>query len=201
MSDEQLFRWIFVIIFVVTFSISGYFRGKARQSGGVIERVQEGWLILGLRMLFAAALYLPIVAYMISPDWMAWSQLNLPVWLRWVGVVVGLGMLPIIYWVMISIGKNISETYLTKEGHVLVTDGPYRWVRHPLYSVATTIFVALGLIAANWFILVVSVVAILVIVLVIIPKEEEQLILKFGDGYRQYQQQVGRLVPRLGWHR
>ena len=60
-------------IFVSAFCLSAYFRRKARQSGGVIRRVQEGRLILVARVLFAAPPYLAILAYMINPNWMAIS--------------------------------------------------------------------------------------------------------------------------------
>ncbi len=195
MNDQQLFRWIFIGIFVITFSISAYFRRKARQSGKAVRRAQEGWLILGSRVLFAAPLYMSVLAYMINPAWMVWSMMRLPNWLRWLGALVGLAMLPILYWLMSSIGKNISETFLTKENHALVTHGPYRWVRHPLYSVATVIFFSLSIVAANWFILVMAALLIFVIALVVIPREEAQLVLKFGESYRAYQQRTGRLIP------
>ena len=103
------------------------------------------------RLLFAAPLYLSVFAYMVNPDWMVWSSFPLPSWLRWLGAALGLGMLPILYWGVSSLGSNISETFLTKEKHVLVTHGPYRWVRHPLYAVATIGFVSLSIVAANWF--------------------------------------------------
>jgi protein-S-isoprenylcysteine O-methyltransferase Ste14 len=96
---------------------------------------------------------------MINPEWMAWSSFRAPTWIRWVGAAIGLAMLPVLYWILASIGSNISETTLTKSNHVLVTHGPYRWIRHPLYAVATTVFVALGLLAANWFIVAVALLA------------------------------------------
>jgi len=200
-NDQQLFRWIFITVFVITIFISGYFRRQARQSGEVIRRAQEGRFILVLRILFAAPLYLSILAYMINPNWMNWSILRLPDWLRWLAAAVGVGMLPIIYWVMCSIGRNVSETFLTKANHALVTHGPYRWIRHPLYSVSTVILVALSLVAANWFMLAMAALIIFVIAFVVIPKEEAQLLLKFGEAYREYQHRTGRLVPRLSLRR
>jgi protein-S-isoprenylcysteine O-methyltransferase Ste14 len=98
---------------------------------------------------------------------------------------------------MVSIGKNVSETYLTKEGHELVQHGPYRWVRHPLYSVATTTFLALGLVAANAYILFVAILAILGIAGLVVPKEEAELIRKFGAQYQEYQKRTGRFLPRV----
>ena len=197
MANEQLFRWFFITIFVGTLSISGYFRRKARQSGEAIPRAREGKLILLSRLLFAAPLYLSILAYMLNPAWMAWSAISLPKWLRWLGSAFGLAMLPLLYWVFSSIGNNISETFLTKEKHVLVTHGPYRWVRHPLYSAATISLVALSVLAANWFMLGMACAAFLGIAGLVIPREEAELIQKFGDEYREYRARTGRFAPRL----
>ncbi len=197
MSDEQLFRWLFVFMLVTAFAISGYFRYQARQSGETIARVREGKLRLAVRIAFAAGLYLPMLAFMINPAWMKWSAIPLAPWLRWIGLAVGVGILPLLCWVMISIGKNISETFLTKRAHELVTHGPYRWVRHPLYSVATILFLALGIVAANWFLISVSLVAFIGIAVYVAPKEEAELLRKFGPAYDAYRKCTGRFCPRL----
>lgn len=197
MRHDQLFRWLFIAIFVTTFSISGYFRRRARQSGKAIPRAREGKLAVLARLLFAVPLYLSVFAYMVNPDWMAWSSFPLPSWLRWLGAALGLGMLPILYWVVSSLGSNISETFLTKEKHVLVTHGPYRWVRHPLYAVATIGFVSLSIVAANLFMMAMAFLIITGISLLVIPREEAELIGKFGTEYREYMRRTGRLGPRL----
>ena len=106
-------------------------------------------------------------------------------------------MLPSLYWVVSSIGSNISETILTKTKHVLVTHGPYRWLRHPLYTVSTVAFISLAILAANWFMMVMAVLVIIGVSLAVIPREEAQLILKFGDQYREYRTRTGKLLPRL----
>lgn len=84
---------------------------------------------------------------------------------------------------------------LTKPQHRLVTTGPYRWVRHPLYTVAIALFASLGLMAANWFILLWTVVALIALRLVVIPREEAQLVAKFGDEYRRYRSETGSFLP------
>jgi protein-S-isoprenylcysteine O-methyltransferase Ste14 len=150
-----------------------------------------------LRLLFALPFYLGMVAYVVNPRWMDWSALPLSATFRWVGVVVGLGTLPLLYWVLSSLGRNISETFLTKGDHQLVTHGPYRWVRHPLYSVATIAFLALGLVAGNAFILVMAAVVFAALALLVVPKEEAQLVEKFGGAYRAYQGRTGGLLPRI----
>ena len=201
MNGQQLSRWLFTAILLGAFLISGYFRRRARQSAGAIPRAREGRLSLLLRVAFAAPLYLSLFAYVVNPDWMAWSSVDLPAWLRWLAAAVGFSMLPLLYWVMRSIGSNVSETFLTKERHVLVTHGPYRWVRHPLYSVATIAFMSLSILAANWFIASMAILALIAVYLLVIPREEAQLISKFGTEYRDYMQRTGRLAPRLRFFR
>ena len=95
------------------------------------------------------------------------------------------------------LGVLSAETVLTKETHQLVTNGPYRWVRHPLYAVAPMMLIAVSLLAANWFIGGMTVIALVMIVLVVVPKEEANLIETFGDDYRAYMKRTGRLLPRL----
>jgi protein-S-isoprenylcysteine O-methyltransferase Ste14 len=195
-SDGLLFRWFFAFIFVAAFAISAYLRGQARRTGEVIARTREGRRAALLRFLFATPLYLGMLAYVINPDWMAWSSIALLDWMRWSGVAVGLATLPLLYWVLRTLGRNVSETVLTKREHELVTSGPYRWVRHPLYALATVAFVSLGIVAANWFLILMPLIGVAAVRVLVIPREENELIKRFGDAYREYQRRVGRLVPR-----
>ena len=200
MDQSSLFHWSFVLVFLATFAISGFYRRRARQSGEAIRRSQESRMVILLRVFFALPFYLAALTYMVNPAWMDWSAMSMPLWLRLLATVVALALIPVIYWTMRSIGNNVSETYLTKTNHVLVTHGPYRWVRHPIYTVATTLFVALSMVAANWFMLVMAVMQTTMLALVVIPREEAQLTLKFGAGYQAYQQRTGQLLPRWGGH-
>jgi protein-S-isoprenylcysteine O-methyltransferase Ste14 len=98
---------------------------------------------------------------------------------------------------MVAIGPNISETVLTKAEHELVMHGPYRWIRHPLYTSATLTFVSLGLIASNWFILLMAATAAFAIRVIVIPREEKNLEGRFGEDYRTYRARTGALLPRI----
>ena len=77
-----------------------------------------------------------------------------------------------------------------------ITTGPYRWVRHPLYTLAALLGVANFLAAANWFFFVMGG-AIFLLLAIRTRKEEENLIARFGDDYRNYMQRTGRFLPRL----
>jgi protein-S-isoprenylcysteine O-methyltransferase Ste14 len=196
MEKELIFRLIFTAVLVMSFSISVYFRHRARQQSGKIPRQREEKTLIFLRLLLAIPLYLSMLVYMINPSWMAWAALPLPEWLRWAGAILGIATLPLIYWLFSNRGKNVSETILTKERHELVTRGPYRWVRHPLYSTASLGIFALGLLAANWFMLL-MIFLIMIMLPALVSQEEAQLIEKFGDAYREYMKRTGRFLPRV----
>jgi len=197
MKGEPVFRGIAATLLAAALSVSAYYRHRAEQaSEEKISWREEGLpTIIALRS-SGLALLLSVMAYLLNPRWMEWSSLSLPAWLRWSGAGLGAATLPLAYWVFRSLGKNITPTVETRENHELVTSGPYRWVRHPLYSVGTSFFVSLSLVAANWFIGLGSLSA-LAMLLVRLPKEEAKLIERFGDEYRVYMERTGRFLPRL----
>ncbi len=191
------FRWLILAVLLSAVSVSAYHRARARRSGETIARRREGPLFVTVRGLMALTLFGAIVLHVVRPEWMRWASLEVPAGVRWVGVALGLLTVPLVHWVLRTLGPNVSETVLTKERHELVTSGPYRWVRHPLYSTGLALFVALGVMAGSWLVLLASVIAALLLRWLVIPREEQALLARFGDRYREYRQTTGRLLPRM----
>ncbi len=193
----EMFRWLALGIFLTALTISGWRRRRACRMAGAIPRTAEPPLLIASRLLVALPLFGGVLTFIVKPGWMAWAALEVPHWVRWVGVALGFLILPVIDWVLRTLGANVSETVLTKKDHQLVTTGPYRWVRHPLYAMGIVLFMSLGLTAANWFILLWALVALVWVRVVIVPGEEAQLVRVFGDAYQRYRQHAGVLWPRL----
>lgn len=191
------YRWVLVAVFVIDMLISGYYRRKTKKSGSAISRKAEGFVLMAGRLAIAGPLYGSLLAYMINPGWMEWSAFDVTDWVKFGGSLVLIATVPLTYWVMRSIGSGISETVLTKKDQRLVTSGPYRRVRHPLYTDGLLLFTGAVCVSGNWFIGSFTVIAAVVLLLVVIPKEEDQLIKKFGDEYRTYRQGTGRLIPKI----
>jgi protein-S-isoprenylcysteine O-methyltransferase Ste14 len=193
-----MFRWWALAVFVVVVGISGYARRRAHVESGKIARRREAWpLILG-RLAVSLPLFGAVVAYLVHPPLMNWSSVEVPEWVPWLGVALGVAAIPGAVWLFRSIGSNVSETVLTKASHTLVTHGPYAWIRHPLYTNGVALFLAVGLMASNWFILLCAVVALLSIRLAVVPIEERALIEKFGQRYVEYRRRTGAMWPRFG---
>lgn len=78
---------------------------------------------------------------------------------------------------------------------VLVTWGPYRWVRNPLYAGNAVMGLGWALMVGWHWVAAFSLAFLLLYSLIIIPAEEEFLESKFGDVYRGYKKLVPSLVP------
>jgi protein-S-isoprenylcysteine O-methyltransferase Ste14 len=195
MDNETIFRAITIALFVAILVIGVPHRVRAARSGEKISRRQEGLPIMVLLRLFGFSTWIGLLMYMVNPRSMAWSALSLPSWSRWVGAAVGVMTVALIYWMFSSLGKNVTDTVAIRKEHSLVIDGPYRWVRHPMYSATFLAVVGFTLLSANWFIGLTGVIA-LALLVVRTPVEERLLIEKFGDQYRQYMKRTGRFFPR-----
>ena len=197
MGTDETFRPILAMILVTAVGISGYHRRRARRTSGAIARGREAPRLIALRLALGLPLLFSLLAFLVRPGLVTWARAPIPESIRWIGVAIGVMSVPLVVWVMKSIGPNISETVLTKREHVLVTHGPYRWVRHPLYVTGLLLLISATLIASNWLIGTLTVVAAIAIRYIVIPTEEAQLLEKFGAHYREYMMHAGRLLPNL----
>ncbi len=97
-------------------------------------------------------------------------------------------------WARVHLGRYWSAMVTIKQGHELIRSGPYRWVRHPIYTgflvglLGSAITVSTG----DAFIGLAVVVA---TCMVKIRREERLLTAEFGDSYRQFQRDVPMLLP------
>ena len=196
--NENIFRILAALILFTGVGISSYFRRKAdRETGEKVSRKVDGSIFMTIIRIGGLILWLSPLVYLLNPAWMAWSKAGLPEWVRWLGV--GLGVLSTIgiYWLFSSIGSGITPTSATRKEHRLVTSGPYRWVRHPLYTFGSSLFIAFGMMADNWFIALLGILAFSAMAFRT-PKEEANLVEKFGDEYRDYMKRTGRYLPKFG---
>ena len=195
--NENIFRLLAAVILITGMSISSYYRRKAdRESGEKISRNADGSLMATIIRIGGLLLWLSPFVYLINPAWMAWSKIGLPEWIRWLGVVIGVLCVGGVYWLFSSIGSGITPTSATRQQHTLVTGGPYRWVRHPLYTIGSSMFISFGMMADNWYIALLGILAFIAMA-IRTPKEEANLIEKFGDEYREYMTRTGRFLPKF----
>ena len=112
------------------------------------------------------------------------------------GVVVTAAGLAFATWARAYLGGNWSSSVTLKVGHQLVRTGPYRWVRHPIYS--GIILGMIGTAIERGQLRGVVAVIVLWVGFTIKSRIEERLMLAtFGAEYQDYSRSTGALVPRL----
>jgi protein-S-isoprenylcysteine O-methyltransferase Ste14 len=196
--NENMFRILAALILFTGTGISSYFRIKAdKETGEKISRKVDGSTMMNIIKLGGLILWLSPLVYLINPNWMNWSKIGLPESIRWLGVGIGILCTFGIYWLFSSIGSGITPTSATRKEHKLVTRGIYHWIRHPLYTIGSSFIVSFGIMADNWFITAFGILA-FILMAARTPKEESNLIEKFGNEYREYMKHTGRFLPKLG---
>jgi len=194
-NQESTFRAVLGAGFLAIVMLMLYHRLRSWESKEPLDRGQEGVFILATLRPIGLAMWLAVIAYLINPEWMAWSAVPLPPWLRWSGAAVVFIGIALLAWTLRNLGVNLTDTVVTRQAHTLITKGPYRWVRHPFYGALALFVVGFALLTANWFILATG--ALVFILLAIRSRTEEALLLaRFGETYRAYKESTGRFLPR-----
>jgi protein-S-isoprenylcysteine O-methyltransferase Ste14 len=115
----------------------------------------------------------------------------------WLGILVGLGSLFIFRLTHRALGHFWSVSLDVREQHALVTEGIYRYVRHPMYTAFWLWAIAQALLLPNWVAGFAAIVGFGVLFFGRVPREEQLLLKSFGDDYRKYISRTYRLVPGI----
>jgi protein-S-isoprenylcysteine O-methyltransferase Ste14 len=200
MDTDQLFNALFWALLCLLLLLRFWFAFRVWRAG---ERIggdraafeREGKLARAVEWLFLLLLAALVVDVSIFGGSVRPFAFPAPVWLRWVGVALGIGSIGLFAWTHATLGRLWSPCLQLRASHQVITAGPYARIRHPMYTAIVSWMLSLGLIAANWIPFVFATLSALNFLLRI--RGEEQMMLdQFGDEYREYMKRTGKLLPR-----
>ena len=180
--------WLIVALWIIWFA---FWRLSALERTKVTER-ESAWS----RASYVLPLLLVIVL-MIGPEWPPWLNYRLirGGWIRYsIGVVMVTAGLAFTVWARRVLGRNWSGRIAIKSGQQLVRAGPYRYIRHPIYTGG--LLAILGSAAASGRVS--GFLAFCLACAALLHKiriEERWLTREFGDQYREYRGVSWMLVP------
>jgi protein-S-isoprenylcysteine O-methyltransferase Ste14 len=117
-------------------------------------------------------------------------------WPFWIGAALALAGMLLSVSARVYLGRNWSGTVTIKQDHELITSGPYRFVRHPIYTGLLLAFIGTALALAQWR----GVVAVALAFWAFWRKlhiEEQWMREQFGAAYDEYAKRVAALVPHV----
>ena len=113
---------------------------------------------------------------------------------RWIGAAFVAAGLAFTVWARVHLGTNWSGTVTVKSDHELIRSGPYRFVRHPIYSGALLAVAGSSIARGEWR----GLLAVLILFAALWRKlqhEERWMGEAFGEDYAKYRSEVSALIP------
>ena len=145
----------------------------------------------GLAALLPYFFWVPYVVIWLRPG----PEIAIPVALQWVGVVLTLAGIAFSLWAMVTLGRHYDLVLEVHADHELVRRGPYRLVRHPVYSGLGLHFAGVCLATGN-LLLTAGTLLVTYPAFYLRARAEERLLRQqFGAQYEKYAQEVPMLIP------
>jgi len=166
----------------------------AERLAPIVQRGQESWD----RFATAAALVLFIGwILLMGADAVRFGYSHVPFWARSLGAA---GLLLAMYIVHLAFRANTFAAPVVKiqreRGHKVITAGPYRYVRHPMYAGAMILFLSTPLLLGSWYGFAMA--PVLIALLAVRALMEERTLSDKLDGYAAYATRVRyRLIPLI----
>lgn len=183
---------IFLIGAVIYITIRGVFERRTRGGEKLIRRVDALEKIL-LVIVFIGSL-IPMLLYIFTP-WLSFADYRLPWWVPWIGLGVMMAALWLFWRSHADLGRNWSITLEIKKDHELIRRGVYRHIRHPMYASIWLFSLSQALMLSNWLAGWSALAAFAPLYFIRTPREEKLMLEHFGEQYREYMNQTGRIVP------
>jgi len=181
--------WIFISVYVLWFLseiiLNTQLRaGKADKQNKDKSSLSFIWITLIISMtaasLFASYYYYPFVA---SP------------YIRYTGAgIVLLGIIFRLYAIK-TLGRYFTVNVTIREGHKIIKQGLYKYLRHPSYTGSLLSFVGFGISLNNWVSFLIVMIPVTASFIRRMNIEERALTEQFGEEYITYKKQTWRLLP------
>ncbi len=186
-------KWMVVGLFSVLVVGRWYFKVKSHSifdsyKGKEPFQLVVYRIILGMLQAVVTVLYL----FEWAMPWMVHPVF--PV-IQWMGVGVGWLSLGLIFWAHAALGENFSPSL--GKAYRLVQEGPYRYIRHPIYVGYIVLFLAVDMMTGWWLMMLLGELILLSLVLWRLPLEESYLEETFQDAYRAYARRTRRFFPGI----
>jgi protein-S-isoprenylcysteine O-methyltransferase Ste14 len=133
--------------------------------------------------------------YIIDVDVIAYS-IDLPAWINIILIITGIFGVMIITMGIINLSDNLTPFPTPRKNSNLISEGIYKYVRHPIYTGIVFIMFAFGFYTTSFTRMIITI--ILFLVFYFKSELEEKLLIDKFPEYRDYQKRSGRFFPRLG---
>lgn len=187
----KIFYWVGIVAEII---IRAPFQKTWKAAAKKDERVSLTEQIL-LGLLTVAGIVLPLI-YSLT-HWLDFANYSLPTWMGWMGVVFLAGTLFVFARAHADLKSNWSPSLQIFQGHSLITNGIYAYMRHPMYASGWLMAIAQLLLLQNWLAGPVNLLVFIPFYFFRIRAEEKMMVETFGGAYQAYQKKTGSIFPKF----
>ncbi len=190
---NNIFETIYFLELVLISSIRTLSTSKYRK----LSTEEDHSTKLDLVLLFMGGLGMIIPLFYLFTPWLDFADYTLPSWLSWTGAFLFIGAAGLLWITHQSMGRNWTPTLGFRSEHVLITEGIFKFIRHPMYAAHLLWALAQPLLLHNWIAGLSFLVVSIPLYILRIPYEEKMMLDKFGVEYSEYMKRTGRFFPKL----
>ena len=193
MVTENIFKAIFIglLIFLNLVRIYYHLCYKSKKVLS-LNKIKETSTVI----IFYISFLIPAILYVLT-NYLEFFSLQLNNLLRFLGIIIILFGTYLFWWTHQTLGKNFSAILEIKKSHKLIKSGPYKRIRHPMYTSLYIIILGFFLLSSNIFIGLFPFIGFSILYITRIKKEETMMIKTFGDEYKEYMKTTGKLFPKF----
>lgn len=182
---NRAFGYVWATFGLVWIAAWGFSKQQARTIPAIARLLQSAILLVGFLFIF-------------SP-WLRQGLLGRHIWhpsvsLAYAGLVLTCTGVLIAFWARYTLGANWSSRPMVKVNHKLIVKGPYRFVRHPIYTGLLLAGSGSAVAVDEWCILP-GLILVVIGILMKMSQEEQLMTETFPAAYPGYRRHVKALVP------
>jgi protein-S-isoprenylcysteine O-methyltransferase Ste14 len=190
----KIFEFVYWAAIITEMVIRAPIGRQQRKEPKSERRVNTQETIL-LSLLFLAMFFLPL--FYSTTNWLDFANYSLPNWAGWLGVILILLALAIFRQSHADLGLNWSPSLEIRKEHKLITNGIFRYIRHPMYASQWIWVIAQPLLLQNWLAGFLDLFVFIFFYTLRVRAEEKMMLETFGDEYREYMKKTGAIFPKM----
>ena len=188
---------IFKLVYFIEMVLISVVRSVSTIKYRKLETVEDRSSTIDNTMLALAGVGMIIPLFFIFSSWLDFANYSLPNWLGWTGAVLFAGASVLLWKTHQDLGRNWTPTLGIRDEHTLISEGIFKYIRHPMYAAHLLWALAQPLLLHNWIAGFSFLAVVIPHYLLRIGDEEKMMLDKFGDEYSEYMKKTGRFFPKL----
>ena len=138
---------------------------------------------------------LPYIMVFVQLSMLGYIALSGPLFSNsWYGLIIELSGVALAVWAILVMRSNANVAPIPKKSGRLVTEGPYRYIRHPMYTAQVVAVIPLVVEHSTNY-RVTALIVLMVTLLFKLHYEEKRLVAHFGSPYHKYQKSSKKILP------